>query len=57
MKKVQSSSKAKNKHRLTKFTYYRTEKGVLKVLFLDDEHFIDQGYYPFTDPSGNHKEN
>ena len=52
MKKAQSGSKAKNKHRLSKFTYYRTEQGVLKVLFLDDENFIDQGYYPFTDPSG-----
>lgn len=45
-----TNSKKKNKHKLTKFTYYRSAEKVEKVLFLDDEHYINQGSYPFTDP-------
>jgi hypothetical protein len=47
-----SHNKKKNKSKLTKFTYYKSPQGIIKVLFLDDDHFIDQGEYPFTDPSG-----
>lgn len=36
VKKPQPNNKAKNKHKLTKFTYYRTPEGIIKVLFLDD---------------------
>jgi hypothetical protein len=48
-----SQNKKKNKNKLTKFTYYKTADSILKVLFLDDEYYIDQGKYPFTDPQGN----
>ena len=47
-----SQNKKKNKNKLTKFTYYKTSDALIKVLFLDDEYYIDQGSYPFTDPSG-----
>ena len=46
-------SKKKNKTKLTKFTYYKPNEQIIKILFLDDERYIDQGNYPFTDPSGN----
>lgn len=45
-------AKKKNKSKMTKFTYYRSPQGIIKVLFVDDDHYIDQGMYPFTDPSG-----
>lgn len=48
-----SQNKKKNKNKLTKFTYYKTADSISKVLFLDDEYYIDQGKYPFTDPQGN----
>lgn len=45
-------NKKKNKTKLTKFTYYKQNDSILKILFLDDQRYIDQGKYPFTDPSG-----
>ena len=45
-------NKPKNKHKLNKFTYYRLNGEVIKVLYLNDQLVIEQGTYPFTDPSG-----
>lgn len=46
------TKKAKNKHKFDKFSYYKTEEGIVKALFLNEDEYVDQGKYPFTDPSG-----
>ncbi len=45
-----SVNKKKNKHKFDKFTYYRINNEIVKVLFLDDDNYIDFGKYPFIEP-------
>ena len=46
------ANKPKNKHKLNKFTYYRINGKLSKYLYLNDNLVVDQGEYPFTNPSG-----
>lgn len=48
----ESKKKKKIKHKFESFTYYQLPESKVKILFINDESFIDQGEYPFTDPSG-----
>jgi len=46
------ANKPKNKHKLNKFTYYRVNGNLVKYLYLNESTVVDQGEYPFTNPSG-----
>ncbi len=52
--KYTSSKKRKNKSKFDTFSYYRVQQTplIFKVLFTDNETYIDQGQFPFTDPTG-----
>jgi hypothetical protein len=48
-----SINKKKNKHKFDKFTYYKINQNeMIKILFLDDDNYLDFGKYPFTEPIG-----
>jgi hypothetical protein len=49
---AKGAKKPKNKHKLTRFSYYRLEGKLMKVLYLNDQLVVEQGFFPFTDPSG-----
>ena len=51
-KSAHSSTKGKkNKHKFNKFTYYRLNmEEVVKLLYKDDNTYLLQGKYPFTNP-------
>lgn len=51
----ESKKKKKIKNKFDNFTYYEDHetKAQYKILFLSDDTFIDQGVFPFTEPSGN----
>lgn len=42
----------KNKDKYSKFTYYRVQGTIVKVLYRDEQALLSQGNYPFTIPQG-----
>ena len=47
-----TATKKKIKNKFDKFLYYRLGDDILKILFVDDDHYINQGKFPFKEPEG-----